>query len=103
MWRKEKQKSLDDLKHCLCSAPVLSFPYVQQPFRIETNAFDYVVGAVLTHHEHMMSYHYGKLSDIFHKYPTYDHDQASLCSNIFGAFLIMIVEVGKPQKDLKLS
>jgi hypothetical protein len=48
MWGKEQQIAFDDLKHYLCSTPVLSFPDLQQSFKIETNAFDYVVGAILT-------------------------------------------------------
>jgi hypothetical protein len=36
------------MKHRLCSTPVLSFPDLQQPFEIETDAYDYVVGTVLT-------------------------------------------------------
>jgi hypothetical protein len=45
-------KAFDDLKQHLCSAPVLSLPDLQQPFEIETDASDYVVGAVLTQHDH---------------------------------------------------
>jgi hypothetical protein len=48
MWGKEQKRAFDDLKHRLCSSPVLSFPNMQQPFDIETDAFDYVVGGVLT-------------------------------------------------------
>jgi hypothetical protein len=44
VWGKEQQRAFDDMKHRLCSAPVLSFPDLQQPFEIENDASDYVVG-----------------------------------------------------------
>ena len=50
MWGKEQGQEFDDLKHHLCSALVLSLPDMQQPFEIETDASDYVVGIVLTQH-----------------------------------------------------
>jgi hypothetical protein len=45
-----QQQAFDDLKQRLCSTPVLSLPDLQQPFEIETNASDYVVGVILTQH-----------------------------------------------------
>jgi hypothetical protein len=72
MWGNEHQGEFDDLKHHLCSTPVLSFPNLQQPFEIETNVSDYVVGEVLTQHGHPVEYHSDTFSNNFHKYPTYD-------------------------------
>jgi hypothetical protein len=46
-WGRSQKQAFDDLKQCLCSTPVLSLPDLQQPFEIETDASDYVVGAVL--------------------------------------------------------
>jgi hypothetical protein len=63
VWGKEQQRAFDDLKHRLCSGLVLSFPNMQQPFEIETDASDYVVGAVLTKHGHPVAYHSETLSD----------------------------------------
>jgi hypothetical protein len=60
------------MKHCLCSTLVLFLPYLQQPFEIETDASDYVVGIVLTQHDHPMEYHSETLSDSFCKYPKYE-------------------------------
>jgi hypothetical protein len=60
------------MKHRLCSDPVLSLPDLQQSFKIEIDAFDYVVGAVLTQHGHPVAYHSETLSDTVQKYPTYD-------------------------------
>jgi hypothetical protein len=78
MWWKEQQQAFDDMKHCLCSTPVLSFPYLQKPFKIETNAYEYVVGAVLTQHSHLVAYHSETLSDTVRKYPTYDKEMYSI-------------------------
>jgi hypothetical protein len=77
-WGKEQQREFDDLKHRLCSALVLSLPNMQQPFDIETNASDYVVGIVLTLHGHLMAYHSETLSNIVRKYPTYDKEMHSI-------------------------
>jgi hypothetical protein len=70
--------SIQDLKHHLCSAPVLSLPDLQQPFEIETDASDYVVGIVLTQHGHPVAYHSETLSDTVRKYPTYDKEMYSI-------------------------
>jgi hypothetical protein len=78
MWGKEKQRAFDDLKHHLCSALVLSLPDLQQPFKIETDASDYVVGTVLTQHRHLVAYHSETLSDTIRKYPTYDKEMYSI-------------------------
>jgi hypothetical protein len=51
---------------------------LQQPFEIETDASDYVVGAVLTQHGHLVAYHSETLSDTVWKYPTYDKEMYSI-------------------------
>ena len=47
-WSESQHKAFIELKHHLCSAPVLTLPYLQQPFEIETDASNYDVGAFLT-------------------------------------------------------
>jgi adenine-specific DNA methylase len=69
---KAQQQAFIDLKHRLCSALVLSLPNLQQSFEIETDASDYVVGAVLTEHDHLVA------SDTVWKYPTYDKEMYSI-------------------------
>jgi hypothetical protein len=78
VWGQSQQQAFDDLKQCLCSAPVLSLPYLQQHFEIKTDAFDYVVGVVLTQHSHPVAYHSEILSDVVCKYPTYDKEMYSI-------------------------
>jgi hypothetical protein len=55
VWGKAQQQAFDDMKHHLCSYLVLSFPDLHQPFHIEIDAFDYVVGTVLTQHGYLVS------------------------------------------------
>jgi hypothetical protein len=73
-----QQKAFRELKHCLCSAPVLTLLHLQQPFEIKTNASDYAIGAVLTQHGHLVAYHSETLSDTVQKYPTYDKEMYSI-------------------------
>ena len=47
-WSESQQKAFVELKHCLCSAPVLTLPDLQKPFEINTDASDYAIGEVLT-------------------------------------------------------
>ena len=71
-WGRSQQQEFDDLKQRLCSAPILSLPDLQQPFEIETDASDYVVGGVITQRDHPMAYHSETLSNVVCKYPTYE-------------------------------
>jgi hypothetical protein len=48
VWGKEKKLAFNDLKHRLYSAPVLSLNDLQQPFKVETDAYNYVVDKILT-------------------------------------------------------
>ena len=72
LWGMSQQQAFDDLKQRLCSSLVLSLPDLQHPFEIETNASDYAVGTVLTHHGHPVAYHSETLLDTVHKCPTYE-------------------------------
>ena len=47
---------------------------MQQPFDIEIDASDYVVGRFLPQHGHLMEYHSETLSNAIHTYPTYDKE-----------------------------
>ena len=47
-WSESQQKAFMYLKNRLYSAPVLTLPNLQQPFEIETDAYDYAIGVVLT-------------------------------------------------------
>ena len=51
---------------------------MQHPFEIEIDSLDYVVGIVLTQHDHPVAYHSETLSDTVCKYPTYDKEMYSI-------------------------
>ena len=67
-----QQHGFEDMKKILCSTPVLTLPHMQKPFEIDIDALEYIVGAFLTQHGHMVAYHIEKLLYIVYKYPTYD-------------------------------
>ena len=50
------------MKHRLYYAPVLILPYLQQPFEIETDEFDYAIRVVLTQQGYPVAYHSETLS-----------------------------------------
>ena len=77
-WSESQHKSFVELKHLLCSTPVLSLPNLQQTFKIETHASDYAVGTVLTQHGNLVAYHSATLSYVVCKYPTYDKEMYSI-------------------------
>jgi hypothetical protein len=62
-WGKKQQREFYDIRHRLCSTPLLSLPDIQQPFNIDTDASDYVVGAILTQHGHPVAYNSETLSN----------------------------------------
>ena len=62
----------------MCSTPVLYLLDLQQPFKIDTDASDYVVAVVLTQHGHPLAYHSETPSDTVHKYPTYAKEMYSI-------------------------
>jgi hypothetical protein len=66
---------------------------MQQPFEIETNAYDYVVGVVLTHHGHPVAYHSEKIFDIVRKYPTYDKEMYSIVQTYPWKHYILGIEM----------
>lgn len=55
-WSETQQRAFSKLKNRLCFAPALTF-------EIETDASDYVIGAVLTQHGHPVANHNETLSD----------------------------------------
>jgi hypothetical protein len=72
MWGKSQQQAFDNMKHNLCSSLILSLLDLQQNFDIETNASDYDMGPVLTRHGNLVAYHSETLSNVVHKFPTYE-------------------------------
>eukprot|EP00253_Pinus_taeda_P035977 PITA_35977 len=73
-WSESQKKAFTELKDRLCSAPLLTLPDLQQPFEIETNASNYVIGVVLIQHGYLVAYHSETLSDTVRKYTTYNKE-----------------------------
>ncbi len=80
-WTKECQESFDKIKTLLTSAPVLELPNMAKPFRIETDASDYGVGAVLLQpgdngdeQWHPVAYESKKLSNAERNYPAQERE-----------------------------
>jgi hypothetical protein len=69
VWGLSQQQAFDFLKKHLCSTTILSLPNLRQPFEIEIDASDYVVGAIIAQHGHLVAYHRETLSYAIHKYP----------------------------------
>jgi hypothetical protein len=78
VWGEEYQREFNDLKNHFFSSSVLSLPNLQQPFEIETDPPDYVVGTVLTLQRNSMAYHSETISDNVQKYPTYENEMYSI-------------------------
>jgi hypothetical protein len=51
---------------------------MKHPFDIKTDASHYVVGIVLTQHDHAMAYHSETLLDVVCKYSNYDKEMYSI-------------------------
>jgi hypothetical protein len=78
VWGRSQQQAFDYLKQRLCSTPIFSLPDLQQPFEIETDASNYVVGIILTQYDHPVAYHSETLSNVVCKYPTYNKEMYSI-------------------------
>jgi hypothetical protein len=48
VWTNECQQAFDELRRCLCSAPVLAYPDFSRQFILDTDASDVGIGAVLS-------------------------------------------------------
>jgi hypothetical protein len=84
VWGKEQQCAFNDLKHLLCSTSLLSSPDMKQLFEIDIDAFDYVVGEILTQHGHQVAYHSETLSYSVQKHPTYDKEMYSIVHTLLS-------------------
>jgi hypothetical protein len=78
LWTLVAQEQFQHLKEALCSTPVLHFPDLQQPFEIETDASQHVIGAVLKQGGHPIAYHSETLAQAKQHYSTYDKEFYSL-------------------------
>lgn len=72
LWSESQHKVFVELKHYLFCTRIHTLIDLQQPFEIETNSTNYVIGVVLTQQGHLVAYHSEKISNKIREYPTYD-------------------------------
>jgi hypothetical protein len=77
-WNADAEKHFTQLKQALCSAPVLRLPDLQQPFEIEMDASQFMIGVVLKQGGHPVAYHSEALAEAKLNYSTYDKEFYSL-------------------------
>ena len=73
-WGDVQQKAFDALKQKINSKLVLALPDLRQPFKIQTDASDYAMGAVLMQHGKPISFHFEISNGAVTNYPTYDKE-----------------------------
>ncbi|EIE84465.1 hypothetical protein RO3G_09175 [Rhizopus delemar RA 99-880] len=82
-WTEDCQKSFDLIKRKLSSAPVLMTPDMTKPFRIECDASDFAIGAVLLQEEENgvwkpLAFESKKLSQAERNYPAQERELLSI-------------------------
>ncbi|XP_073133323.1 uncharacterized protein [Henckelia pumila] len=78
VWSQECQRSFDQLKEALTSAPVLAVPMDLEEFVVYTDAFKMGLGAVLMHNGKVIAYASRQLKTHEKNYPTHDLDFAAV-------------------------
>ena len=77
-WGGKQQKAFDALKEKFSSDPVLALPDLRQSIEIQTDASDYVMGAILMHHGKPICFHSESFNGSMINYPTYDKELYAL-------------------------
>ena len=77
-WSAKCQNAFNQLKGSLLSAPILRLADTSKPFRVETDASDFAIGAVLLqeyeHHWHPVAYDSRKLQQAERNYHPYERE-----------------------------
>jgi hypothetical protein len=88
-WDMSQKKIFEDLKFLLFSSPIPIFPYMKQPFDIETDALDYAIGAFLNYHGNPMAYHAETLSSDVYRYLSYKMRCTSLYRHVDSGIITL--------------
>ena len=73
-WTPTQQQDFEQIKNNICTTPVFVLPNLHQPFEIETDASDYVLGAVITQLGHPVAFHSETFNDTVRRYSTYEKE-----------------------------
>ena len=82
IWDLESEQQFSQLKNALCSAPVLRFLDMNQPFEMENDASQFPIRDVLKQGSHPVAYHSEALADAKLMYNTYDKEFYSLVQDL---------------------
>nr|GFB62452.1 reverse transcriptase [Tanacetum cinerariifolium] len=78
VWNEEREKSFEELKQRLVSAPVLTLPSDSDEFQIYSDASKKGLGCVLMQHGKVIAYASRQLKPYEVNYPTYDLELAAV-------------------------
>nr|GFB89075.1 putative reverse transcriptase domain-containing protein [Tanacetum cinerariifolium] len=78
VWNEEREKSFEELKQCLVSAPVLTLPSGSGEFQIYSDASKKGLGCVLMQHGKVIAYASRQLKPYEVNYPTHDLELAAV-------------------------
>lgn len=85
-WGTEEQQAFDVLKNALCSSPILSVYRNNLPLRVECDASDFALGAVLSQHQdekwHPLAYYSRSLNETERNYEIYDKELMAIVSSL---------------------
>ena len=81
-WGKEEAEAVIQLKQAITSAPVLAVPTDNDPFRIETDASNFAIGAVLSQKQdnkwHPIAFMSESMTSEERNYPIYDKEMLAI-------------------------
>jgi hypothetical protein len=82
-WGEQEQEAFDKLKSLVTSAPILTFPKDDKPFRIEADSSDFATGAVISQEGddqklHPIAFLSRSLSDVERNYEIYDKEMLAI-------------------------
>jgi hypothetical protein len=81
-WGGKQQKAFDALKEKISSVPVLALPNLRQPLKIQIDASNYAMGAILLQHGKPICFHSETFNGAVINYPTYDKELYALVQSV---------------------